>query len=80
VLAQGPKISKELNEMAKRKIKRRKRTTAEKIFIVFSILIALSMVLGLFASYAAQQPVDPVPPGSNLPVELVYWVQGFGIF
>jgi hypothetical protein len=64
--------------MAKRKIRRRRRTTAEKIFIVFSILIAISMVLGLFASFAAQQ-VNPVPPDSSLPTYLVYWVQGLGV-
>jgi hypothetical protein len=75
-----PDYFQEFSEMAKRKIRRRKRTTAEKIFIVFSILIAISMVLGLFASYAAQQPVDPVPPGSSLPTHLVYWAQGLGLF
>ena len=38
--------------MAKRKTRRR-RTTAEKVFMVMGILIALSMVLALFASFAA---------------------------
>jgi hypothetical protein len=65
--------------VAKRKNRKRKRTTAEKVFIVFSILIAISMVLGLFASFAAQ-PVDPLPPDSSLPTHLVYWAQGLGIF
>jgi nitrate reductase gamma subunit len=65
--------------MAKRRIKKRKRTTSEKIFIVFSILIAISMVLGLFASFAAQ-PAETLPPGSSLPTHLVYWAQAAGIF
>lgn len=58
--------------MAKRKGKKR-RSTAEKIFIVFSILIAISMVLASFALFAPQ-PTDPIQPGSSLPTELVYAV------
>jgi predicted nucleic acid-binding Zn ribbon protein len=38
--------------MAKRK--RRNRTFSEKVMLVLSILIALSMVLALFASFAPQ--------------------------
>jgi predicted nucleic acid-binding Zn ribbon protein len=38
--------------MAKRK-RRRPRTFSEKVMIVLSILIAISMVLALFASFAA---------------------------
>lgn len=39
--------------MAKRVKGRRKRTTSEKIFLVLSVLIALSMVLALFVSFGA---------------------------
>lgn len=41
--------------MAKKR--RRKRTFSEKVMIVLSILIALSMILALFASFA------PIPAG-----------------
>lgn len=39
--------------MAKKKNRRRKRTFAEKVIIVLGILIAISMVLSLFASFIA---------------------------
>lgn len=65
--------------MAKRKMRKRRRTTAEKAFIIFSILIAISMVLGLFASFA-RQPLEALPPDSSLPTHLVFWAQSLGIF
>ncbi len=37
--------------MAKRKV-RRKRTFSEKVMMVLSILIAISMILALFVSFA----------------------------
>jgi hypothetical protein len=40
--------------MARRVKGRRKRTTSEKVMIVLSVLIALSMILALFASFAPQ--------------------------
>jgi hypothetical protein len=51
--------------MAKRRTKR-KRTTREWAVIIFSILIAISMIAGVFASFAT-----PPPPGSSLPLHLV---------
>jgi hypothetical protein len=39
--------------MAKRRAKRN-RTFSEKVMIVLSVLIALSMILALFASFAPQ--------------------------
>jgi hypothetical protein len=39
--------------MSKKK-SRRRRTTAEKVMIVLSVLIALSMVIGLLESFAPQ--------------------------
>jgi|GEM_PF-2176202 hypothetical protein len=40
--------------MAKRVKGRRKRTTSEKVFLILSVLIALSMILALFVSFAPQ--------------------------
>lgn len=40
-------------KMAKKKVAR-KRTTSEKVMIVLSVLIALSMVLALFVAFAPQ--------------------------
>ena len=37
--------------MAKKKNRRRKRTFAEKVIMVLGVLIAISMVLSLFASF-----------------------------
>ena len=37
--------------MAKKKNRRRKRTFSEKVIMVLGILIAISMVLSLFASF-----------------------------
>jgi hypothetical protein len=39
--------------MAK-KTTRRRRTFSEKVMIVLSVLIALSMIIGLFAAFAPQ--------------------------
>jgi hypothetical protein len=47
-------VCKELSKgMAKRKTRRR-RTFSEKVMIVLSVLIALSMIVGLFAAFAPQ--------------------------
>ena len=40
--------------MAKRVKGRRQRTTSEKVMIVLSVIIALSMILALFVSFAPQ--------------------------
>jgi hypothetical protein len=37
-----------------RKKTRRRRTFSEKVMIVLSVLIALSMIIGLFAAFAPQ--------------------------
>jgi predicted nucleic acid-binding Zn ribbon protein len=39
--------------MAKSKVRKRKRTTSEKVMLVLSVLIAISMILALFVSFGA---------------------------
>ncbi len=39
--------------MAKSNARKRKRTTSEKVMLVLSILIAISMILALFVSFGA---------------------------
>jgi ABC-type nitrate/sulfonate/bicarbonate transport system permease component len=39
--------------MANKRARKRRRSTSEKIFIVLSIIIALSMILALFVSFGA---------------------------
>lgn len=52
--------------MAKRKTKRRKRTTSEKVVLVLGILIALSMILSLFIGFSGRSRRSD---SGSLPVE-----------
>lgn len=56
--------------MAKRKVVKRSRSFSEKVMIVLSIIIALSMILGLVVGLTANRGGTTTTPTSQLvPVE-----------
>jgi hypothetical protein len=64
--------------MARKKQSRRRRSTSEKIVIVLGIIIAISMILGMFVGFGAGGSTESSGSQGSLPTTDVVWASPAG--